>query len=117
MKNLLFVVAVITVSLFSGCNKDDDEIKVYPLNGTTWKHVESGTENGGWTETTLIMFKETTFEANITLVEKNTSITDGGTGTYRYEPPYVYLEFGEDKITGTIDGSKLTIDGMILIKQ
>lgn len=117
MKNLLFVVAVFAVTLFSGCNKDDDSKIDSPLNGTTWKHVESGSINGVWTETSLIMFKETTFEITVTREETSGSTTSGYKGTYTYVSPNLNMEAEGKKIVGLIDGSKLRFDGVLFIKQ
>lgn len=126
MKKNLFKVLFLVCSMalvFTGCKDDDDDKVNAPdsLVGTSWLYDtdETTTVNGVEVGVGVEINFETATSGNIAILvgaESDDAIAidgfEAGTFTYTYSKPNVTLtdEDGE-KITGKIDGNKLTIDG------
>ena len=111
LRNACFAVLLTVFMLVSCSKKDDANINLNSLSGTTWKGPDGN-------ESLILSFQQSAFTA------KDGDALDGyatGTGTYTYDYPDVTLSFDENSkqggafyhvttMSGTVSGNQMTLD-------
>lgn len=111
-KCLLFLLAFMPM-LFTACSSSDDDnvTELSSLVGTEWYSPDDG--DGA----RFLSFKENKYIFVINYKGK----TDGNSGTYTYNPPYVTLKqtFPKEESSeyGKVNGDKLTIGEITYIRK
>ena len=106
---LMLVVAGITFSFLS-CSSDDDDAPLTSLKGTEWVNNE---------EKDLTMMLNFTTEKDFYFTKRDKNGQTVEKGTYTFEPPFVHFTFTDEKtkkmekLTGRVDGKKLTLKEIV----
>lgn len=114
MKKLIFMLVVLSMTVVTGCKKDDKTSNPETLNNTTWGYSETSSDETGSTSiVATLKFEKTSFTMTTTFTpedgEENTQVEKG---SYVYTDPNVTLTLNdslEEPISGIVDGDTITI--------
>ena len=110
---LMLVVASITFSFLS-CSSDDDDAPLTSLKGTEWVNNE---------EKDITMMLNFTTEKDFYFTKRDKNGQTVEKGTYTFEPPIVHFTVMDEKtkktekLTGRVDGKKLTLKEIVYTRK
>lgn len=115
MKKLLLLLLILP--FFAACNSNDEN-QSDSLDGTTWVFSEMNGNEIAY-ESTLRFQQEEYIYLGFEMIGSDKQ-EFSGSGTYTYNAPTLTMIQGDQIITATIDGNRMTIEGkddVVYIKQ